>query len=195
MGLQQFERRADDVVGLFAAQELDAELIENEKLLGLFEIADGGEAEDAGIGERLFDVAADGGVADDVGGVGFFRQRVDGGRIGREMKFEFVGADADVVPFVEDGFVGFLAVHKCAVAAAGVANDPTAVFVEDDLRVDARAEWIAEHDFAMIAATEMRGAIAVEEKILAGATSDGHCEIGVFLASCYRHGVGGLACG
>ena len=170
------------------AEQFDAELVENEKLLGLVEIADGGQAENAGIGERLLEVA-DRRVANDVRGVGFVgREGVDGGRFRGEVEFEFVGADADVVAFVENSFVGFLAVDVGAVAAAGVADDPAAIAIELHFSMDTRAEGIAERNFAILAATQARGGRAIEEEILAGAAADGHREIGEFWSGCDRHG-------
>ncbi len=102
------------------------------------------------------------------------------------MEFELDRADANVMPFVDDGLVDFLAVHIRAVAAFDIVNFPAAV-VEPNFRMDARAQRVGQADLALVAAPQLVRTGAVEQKMLAGAGADRHGEISEFLAGCDGH--------
>ena len=160
---QQVERDFHHAVRVAAAQQFDAELVEEHQLFDLLGARQAGQGFFVRFLDRNRKILDDrllllGVVA--LGGWRFFGF----------VKFEFGRADVDGVAIDDGGFVDFLAVNERAVAAFGVADDPT-IGRGGKRGVDARAKRVGQRDVAIGAAANERVAAGIERKIRAGAVA------------------------
>lgn len=111
---------AHHVAGTIAAEQFDAQLVEQQQVLRLARIAygrDGQKPRIAGADVRVFDQR--------LGYVDLFFG--DRGRLFALVERELGRSDADMVALVEGGFIDFLVVDVRAVATFAVANMPGSV--------------------------------------------------------------------
>ena len=156
--------------GVVAAQQLDAQLIQQQQISGLIVVADSRNREIGHVRGMHVRVTNDGLCEIEIG------LKAHGRGLFACVKGEFRPADFHAMTFRQHGLVDLSFIDKRAVAAAVVANHPTIV-AEREHGVYARHEGVGQFDFAFAPATDAIFALGIEQVARSGLGSNGDRQI------------------